>query len=186
MNLRQLRSCSCEACSVRRHIGEVVACVFVELMEMRSTCAECRSLCMQCRGHLSGGCDGGIALSENFTVDVSVWAVVVSEVLRANQDSFLECFPPASESSPTRDTRSETLGPGFPPETDTFNAVSGTAHSFTIDETRTIDASCYCRTRTLLHVPLTIMIAHSATQNPHLSPSERAANASLSLASHPN
>jgi hypothetical protein len=80
---------------VRRHTGEVVACVFVESMEMRSTCAECRSLCVQCRGHLSRGRrDGGIALSERFTVGARVWVVVVvSEVLRANQDSsFLECF----------------------------------------------------------------------------------------------
>jgi hypothetical protein len=77
---------------VRRHTGEVVACVFVESMEMRSTCAECRSLCVQCRGHFSGGGrDGGKALGERCTVDVRMW-MVGSEVLRANQDSsFLEC-----------------------------------------------------------------------------------------------
>lgn len=78
---------------MRRHTEEVAACVFVESMEMRSTCAECRSLCVQCRGHFSGGVrDGGRALSERFSVGVRV-RVVVSEVLRANQDSsFLECF----------------------------------------------------------------------------------------------
>lgn len=67
--------------------------MFVESMGMRSTCAECRSLCVQCRGHFSGGVrDGSRALSGRFSVDVRVW-VVVSEVLRANQDrSFLECF----------------------------------------------------------------------------------------------
>ena len=87
MDLRQLRSCSCEACSVRRHTEEAVACVFVESMEMRSTCAECRSLCVQCRGHFSGGGrDGDVALSESLAVDVRLW-VVVSEVLRVNQDS---------------------------------------------------------------------------------------------------
>jgi hypothetical protein len=83
---------------VRRHTEEAVACVFVESMGMRSTCAECRSLCVQSRGHFSvGGRDGDVSLSESFTVDVRVWGVV-SEVLRANQDSsFLECFLQSSQ-----------------------------------------------------------------------------------------
>ena len=129
---------------MRRHTGEVVACVFVESMEMRSTCAECRSLCVQCREHFSGGRDGGRALSEQFTVGVRVCAVV-SEVLRANQDSsFLECFLQVQlllSEARRRETRAhKTLGPAFF-QTHAVCKLSGTARRFTIDETTTIDAS---------------------------------------------
>ena len=105
---------------MRRHTEEAVACVFAESMGMRSTCAECRSLCVQSRGHFSGGGrDGDVSLSENLAVDVRVWVVVVSEVLRANQDSsFLECFLQSSQlllsEARRRETRAhKTLGPGF-------------------------------------------------------------------------
>lgn len=69
-------------------------------------------------GISEGGRDGEIALSEHFTVDVSVWAVVVSEVLRANQDSsFLECFLSGSlKLADAKHALTETLGPGFPSE----------------------------------------------------------------------
>jgi hypothetical protein len=77
---------------VRRHTEEVVACVFVVSTGMRSTCAECRSLCLLSLEHLSREvCDGDQTLPQRVSGSVRVhW--VVNEMLRANQDGFLECF----------------------------------------------------------------------------------------------
>jgi len=89
MNFRQMRSCFCEACSERHHTEEVVAYVFVVSKGMRSTCAECRSLCLQCLEHLSiRVCNIGRALPQLSKVDARVRRAL-SEVLQANQDSFL-------------------------------------------------------------------------------------------------
>ena len=160
---------------MRRHTEEAVVGVFVVSKGMRSTCAECRSLCLQCLEHFSRGvCDGDGSFPEDFAPDVRIY-LVVSEVLRANQDSFLECFPPTSEAG----RRANAL-------TKRTDQIFQWEQRFTIDETTTIDRSCYCCTRKLLHVQLNIMIARSSIQHPPLSLSGRAANAPLSLAFHPS